>query len=180
MVTPKHNITLLLLHNWNVATFMNCNVNIWCAGYMTCDPCERVIQCPHHQGVAAHRLRTTALTGKLNADFILMFLKEDTRKVNKWIQNRLSFLHSDCDRLPLISMLYPSLYMLLNCNLISLDNLLRPLSTVVLIFAFDCVLALQFPNGKIVDGNLSKVPIWGVPALLLTRCFSEYLSALGS
>jgi hypothetical protein len=38
VLTPSHNIILLLLHNYNFATVMNYNVNISYAGYLTCDP----------------------------------------------------------------------------------------------------------------------------------------------
>jgi hypothetical protein len=42
VVTPKHKIVLLQLHNCNFATFANLNVNIWYTGYMICNPCERL------------------------------------------------------------------------------------------------------------------------------------------
>ena len=38
VLTPNHEIILLLLHNCNFATVMNSNVNIWLAGCLICDP----------------------------------------------------------------------------------------------------------------------------------------------
>jgi hypothetical protein len=34
---------LYLLHNCNFSTVMNCDVNTGYAGYLICDPCERVV-----------------------------------------------------------------------------------------------------------------------------------------
>lgn len=44
---PTKTLFLLLRHNCNLASFMNCNVNIWYSGYLTCNHCERVVQCTH-------------------------------------------------------------------------------------------------------------------------------------
>ena len=41
VVTPNHKIVLLLLHNYNFATVMNCNMSIWYEGYLICNPCEQ-------------------------------------------------------------------------------------------------------------------------------------------
>ena len=38
VVTPNNKIILLLLYNCNFASIMNCNVNIWYAGYLVFDP----------------------------------------------------------------------------------------------------------------------------------------------
>lgn len=38
MVTSNHKIILVLLHNCNFVTVMNCNVNTGYAGYQMCDP----------------------------------------------------------------------------------------------------------------------------------------------
>lgn len=46
VVTPNHKIISLLLHNYNLAIDMDCNVNIRSAGYLVCDPCEGGIQPP--------------------------------------------------------------------------------------------------------------------------------------
>ena len=54
-------VTFLLFIN-----ITNCTVNIWCAGYLICDPCERVIQTLALKGVMTHRLRTTALIQSLD------------------------------------------------------------------------------------------------------------------
>ena len=51
VVTPNYKIILWLLHNCNVVTVINHNVNIWYAGYLICDL----------KGVTTHRLRTTGL-----------------------------------------------------------------------------------------------------------------------
>ena len=37
VMTPNHKIILLLFHNYNFATVMICNVNIWYVGYLICD-----------------------------------------------------------------------------------------------------------------------------------------------
>lgn len=49
MLTLSHNIISLLPHNCNLATVMNRNVNIGCAGYLICDPAPA-------KGIATHRL----------------------------------------------------------------------------------------------------------------------------
>jgi hypothetical protein len=41
------------------ASVMNHDVNVWYAGYLTCDSCERAVWPP--TGVTTHRLRSTAL-----------------------------------------------------------------------------------------------------------------------
>jgi hypothetical protein len=46
VLTPHHKIISLLLHNWNFATVLNHNVNIWYAENLICDPCERVVEPP--------------------------------------------------------------------------------------------------------------------------------------
>jgi hypothetical protein len=46
MVTLNYKIILLLFHNCNFATVMNHNVNIWYAGYLMYEPCERTVQPP--------------------------------------------------------------------------------------------------------------------------------------
>jgi hypothetical protein len=51
---------LLLHHNCNFATVMDCNVNTWYAGSLICDP----------NGVTTHRLRTTVLNLHTLAGFI--------------------------------------------------------------------------------------------------------------
>ena len=57
VVIPKDNIIWLLLYNYNVATVrMNHKANTWYAGYLLCDPCEKVLW--HPKGVATHMLRT--------------------------------------------------------------------------------------------------------------------------
>jgi hypothetical protein len=43
IVTPNQKTILLLLHNCKFATVMNCNVNAWYAGYLICNPYERVV-----------------------------------------------------------------------------------------------------------------------------------------
>lgn len=48
---PNYKMISLLLYNCNFANVVNCNVNIWCAGYLICNS----------NGVTTHRLRTTAL-----------------------------------------------------------------------------------------------------------------------
>jgi hypothetical protein len=40
---PNHNIISLVLYNSDFATAMSHNVNVWYAGYLICDPCERLI-----------------------------------------------------------------------------------------------------------------------------------------
>jgi hypothetical protein len=50
-VTFNHKIISLLLHNYNFATVMNCNVNIWYKGYLICNPIE----------YATHRLKVIGL-----------------------------------------------------------------------------------------------------------------------
>jgi hypothetical protein len=57
-VTPNHKIPSLLLHNCNFATVMNLNVNIWYAGCLICNSCEKVVWPP--QWSRAHMLRTQA------------------------------------------------------------------------------------------------------------------------
>jgi len=52
-------IISLLLHNFNFAIVMNCNVNVWNTGYMICDSCARTIWA--HKGVSIQGLRTTDL-----------------------------------------------------------------------------------------------------------------------
>ena len=37
VVTLDHKVILLLLHNCNFTTVMNCNVNVWDTGYLICD-----------------------------------------------------------------------------------------------------------------------------------------------
>lgn len=44
MVTPNHSIISLLLHNRNFATLMNCDVNIWYAGYLRLDPVKGLFE----------------------------------------------------------------------------------------------------------------------------------------
>ena len=51
VVTPNYKIILWLLHNCNVVTVINHNVNIWYAEYLIQDP----------QKVMTHRLRTAVL-----------------------------------------------------------------------------------------------------------------------
>lgn len=34
LVTSNHGITFLLLQNWNFATVVNPNINVWYAGYL--------------------------------------------------------------------------------------------------------------------------------------------------
>ena len=59
MLTLNHKIISLLLHGCNFATVMTSNVDILYAEYLTCDPCEKVIQAS--VGVTTHRLRNVAL-----------------------------------------------------------------------------------------------------------------------
>ena len=58
-VAPNHNIIVLLLHNCNGATVINCNVDIWYAGYLICKPGERVTW--WSVSLRTHRLRTSAI-----------------------------------------------------------------------------------------------------------------------
>jgi hypothetical protein len=60
---PNHKIILLLIHNCKCTSVMKHNVDIWYAGYLIGDPCERVVR--DHSGLATHRLRTTALASCL-------------------------------------------------------------------------------------------------------------------
>lgn len=56
---PTIELFLLLLHNYKSAPFLNPNVNIWNAGYLMCNPCEKVIQTPKE--VMNYRSWTTAI-----------------------------------------------------------------------------------------------------------------------
>lgn len=38
VVIPKHDIILLIFHIFNLSTAMYCNLNIWFAGYVICNP----------------------------------------------------------------------------------------------------------------------------------------------
>lgn len=38
-VAPNHKLILLLPYNYNLAAVMNCNINNWCVGHLTRDPC---------------------------------------------------------------------------------------------------------------------------------------------
>lgn len=43
----NHKIILLLFYNCNFSTIsMSHKVNIWYAGYLRCDPCEKLVQSP--------------------------------------------------------------------------------------------------------------------------------------
>ena len=53
-------LSLLLLHNCNFATVMNCNISVGYAGYQVCDHRVRVVKTPTN-GLLTHRLRTAAL-----------------------------------------------------------------------------------------------------------------------
>ena len=56
--TPKHKVTLLLLHSCNFATVISGDANICYAGYLICDLCGCAIQ---PKGVMILRLRTAVL-----------------------------------------------------------------------------------------------------------------------
>ena len=45
MVIPNHKI-ISLLHNSNFAAVMNCNVNTWYVGFLTCNPVEESFDTP--------------------------------------------------------------------------------------------------------------------------------------
>jgi hypothetical protein len=51
MVTPKHKVTSLLLHNCNFAAVMSRKVNTWYLGYLIFNS----------KGVTTHRLKTTSV-----------------------------------------------------------------------------------------------------------------------
>lgn len=43
---PNHKNTFVALHSCNFATIKDHNVNICYSGYLICDPCKWIIQCP--------------------------------------------------------------------------------------------------------------------------------------
>ena len=57
MVTPNHKTIPTLLYNCNSAAVTDYNVTIGHAGYLTCNPCNKVTQ-PTKGGVT-HSLRTS-------------------------------------------------------------------------------------------------------------------------